>query len=110
MATILFSAAGAALGSGFGGTVLGLSGAVIGRAVGAALGRSIEQCIVGLGAEPVEVGRLDRFYLMGASEGAPVSKVWGRMRVPGQVIWASPYSESPARFWSASASRWSMAS
>ncbi|MCF8484800.1 MAG: glycoside hydrolase TIM-barrel-like domain-containing protein [Rhodobacteraceae bacterium] len=94
MATILFSAAGAALGSGFGGTVLGLSGAVIGRAVGATLGRAIDQRILGLGAEPVEVGRLDRFYLMGASEGAPVSKVWGRMRVPGQVIWASPYLES----------------
>lgn len=94
MATILFSAVGAALGSGFGGTVLGLSGAVIGRAVGATLGRAIDQRILGLGAEPVEVGRLDRFYVMGASEGAAVSKVWGRMRVPGQVIWASPYSES----------------
>ena len=31
MATILLSAAGAALGSGFGGTLVGLSGAVIGR-------------------------------------------------------------------------------
>ena len=35
MATILLSAAGSAIGAGFGGSVLGLSGAVIGRAVGA---------------------------------------------------------------------------
>lgn len=94
MATILFSAAGAALGSGFGGTVLGLSGAVIGRAVGATLGRAIDQRIMGLGSEPVEVGKLDRFYLMGASEGAPIARSWGRMRIAGQVIWASPYRET----------------
>lgn len=49
MATILLSAAGAAIGSGFGGTVLGLSGAVIGRAVGATLGRAIDQKILGVG-------------------------------------------------------------
>lgn len=94
MATILFSAAGAALGGGFGGTVLGLSGAVIGRAVGATIGRAIDQRIMGLGSEPVEVGKLDRFQLMGASEGAPIPTVWGRMRIPGQVIWASPYRET----------------
>ena len=94
MATILFSAAGAALGGGFGGTVLGLSGAVIGRAVGATIGRAIDQRIMGLGSEPVEVGKLDRFQLMGASEGAPIPTVWGRMRIPGQVIWASPDRET----------------
>ena len=43
MATLLLSAAGAALGSGFGGTVLGLSGAVIGRAVGATIGQAIDR-------------------------------------------------------------------
>ena len=43
MATILLSAVGASLGAGFGGTILGLSGAVIGRAVGATLGRVIDQ-------------------------------------------------------------------
>jgi hypothetical protein len=94
MATILFSAAGAALGGGFGGTVLGLSGAVIGRAFGATLGRAIDQRIMGLGSEPVDVGKLDRFHLMGASEGAPIARSWGRMRIAGQVIWASPYTET----------------
>ena len=94
MATILLSAAGAAVGAGFGGTVLGLSGAVIGRAVGATLGRAIDQRILGSGAEAVEVGRVERFRLMGASEGSAVPQVWGRMRVGGQVIWATRFLET----------------
>ena len=57
MATILLAAAGAFAGAGFGGTVLGLSGAVIGRAVGATLGRAIDQRLFGAGSEAVETGR-----------------------------------------------------
>lgn len=97
MATILLSAAGAALGAGVGGTVLGLSGAVIGRAVGATLGRVIDQRVMGAGSDPVEVGRVDRFRLMGASEGGAVPRVWGRVRLGGQVIWASRFEESVTR-------------
>lgn len=94
MATILLSAAGAALGAGFGGTVLGLSGAVIGRAIGATLGRVIDQRLMGAGSEAVEVGKVERFRLMGASEGAGVQRVWGRVRIAGQVIWATRFQES----------------
>jgi hypothetical protein len=93
MATILLSAAGAALGSGFGGTVLGLSGAVIGRAVGATIGRVIDQRLLGAGSEPVETGRVERFRLMGASEGAAIAQIWGRTRIAGQVIWATQFQE-----------------
>ena len=93
MATILLSAVGAAFGAGFGGTVLGLSGAVIGRAVGATIGRAIDQRIMGGGSEAVEVGRVERFRLMGASEGAAVPRVWGRVRISGQVIWATRFQE-----------------
>ena len=71
MATILLSAAGAALGAGFGGTVLGLSGAVIGRAVGATIGRAIDQQILGGGSESVEVGRVERFRMMGQARVRP---------------------------------------
>lgn len=42
MATLLLSAAGAAIGANFGGAVLGLSGLVIGRAIGATFGRLID--------------------------------------------------------------------
>ncbi|MBI1172286.1 host specificity protein [bacterium] len=97
MATILLSAAGAAIGSGFGGTVLGLSGAVIGRAVGATIGRSIDQRILGAGSEPIETGRVERFQLTGASDGAPIARVWGRMRLAGQVIWATRFLETANR-------------
>jgi hypothetical protein len=94
MATILLSAAGAAIGSGFGGSVLGLSGAVIGRAIGATAGRAIDQRILGGGADPVEMGKVERFRVSGASEGAAVARVWGRVRLGGQVIWASRFLES----------------
>ncbi len=94
MATILLSAAGAAVGAGFGGSVLGLSGAVIGRAIGATVGRVIDQRILGSGSRAVETGRVDRFRMSGASEGAPVGVVWGRMRVGGQVIWSSRFLET----------------
>jgi hypothetical protein len=94
MATILLSAAGAAIGGGFGGTILGLSGAVIGRAIGATLGQVIDQRIMGAGSDAVEMGRVDRFRVMGASEGAGVARLWGRARLPGQVIWASRFKET----------------
>lgn len=96
MATILLSAAGAAMGAGFGGSVLGLSGAVLGRAVGATVGRVIDQQVLGGGSDPVETGRIERFRLMGASEGSAVAQVWGRVRVAGQVIWATRFNEHTA--------------
>ena len=94
MATILLSAVGAAVGAGFGGTVLGLSGAVIGRAIGATLGQVIDQRLLGVGSEAVEVGRVERFRLTGASEGAAVTRAWGRVRLGGQVIWATRFRET----------------
>ncbi|WP_415234345.1 baseplate multidomain protein megatron [Pseudorhodobacter sp.] len=94
MATILLSAVGAAAGAGFGGTVLGLSGAVIGRAVGATLGRIIDQRLMGAGSETVETGRIERFRLTGASEGAAVPQIYGRMRTAGHIIWATRFEET----------------
>ena len=93
MATILLSAVGAALGSGFGGSILGLSGAVIGRAVGAAAGRSLDQRLLGAGSEAVEVGKVDRFRVSGVGYGTPIQEIWGRMRVAGEIIWASRFQE-----------------
>lgn len=97
MATLVLSAAGMALGSSVGGSIMGLSAAAIGRAAGAALGRRIDQNLLGAGSDPVETGRVDRFRLTGASEGAPLSVIHGSMRVPGQVIWASRFEEHVRR-------------
>ncbi len=94
MATILLAAVGASLGAGFGGTVLGLSGAVIGRAVGASLGRMIDQRLLGGGSKAVETGRVDRMRIQTAGEGTPIARIWGQMRVPGHAIWAGPLVET----------------
>ena len=96
MATILLSAAGAAIGGMATGPILGLSGAVVGRAVGATLGRVIDQRLMatGSGSEPVERGRVDRFRITGANEGAPIAQLFGRMRLSGQVIWATHFVET----------------
>ena len=93
MATIALAAAGMALGGSIGGSVLGLSMATIGRAAGAAIGRRIDQQILGGGSETVESGRIDRFRLTGATEGTDIQQIYGRMRVAGQVIWASQFKE-----------------
>ena len=94
MATILLSAAGAAIGGAIGGSVAGLSSAIIGRAVGATLGRAIDERLLGAGSDAVETGRVERFRLTGAGDGAPVAQVYGRVRVGGQVIWASRFQET----------------
>ena len=94
MATILLSTAGAAIGGSVGGTLAGLSSVAIGRAVGATLGRVIDQRLLGQGAQAVETGKVDRFRLTQAGEGAAIAQVYGRMRVGGQVIWASDFAET----------------
>ncbi len=94
MATIVLSAVGAAAGASIGGGVLGLSSVVIGRAIGASIGRAIDQRLLGAGSEAVETGQVDRFRLTGASEGAAIAQLYGRMRLSGQVIWASRFKEN----------------
>ena len=93
MATIVLSAVGASIGGGFGGAFLGMSGAVVGRAIGATVGRALDQRLLGGGSKAVETGRIDRLRLQTAGEGAPIPRIWGQMRVPGHVIWASPLDE-----------------
>lgn len=92
MATIILGAVGASVGAGFGGA-LGLGGAVLGRALGATLGQTFDQRLLGAGSAVVESGKVDRFRLTGASEGTALGRVWGRMRVGGQVIWSSSFAE-----------------
>lgn len=94
MATVLLSAAGSAIGGSFSGTFLGLSGAVLGRAVGGIAGSFIDHAILGTGSAPVEVGRARSLRLQSSTEGAPIARVYGRMRVAGQVFWATRFHES----------------
>ena len=94
MATLLLAAAGSALGGAMGGSIAGLGSMVLGKAAGAVIGSAIDQRLLGQGSAPVETGRVERFRVMGSSEGAPIARVFGRNRVAGQVIWSSRFLES----------------
>jgi hypothetical protein len=94
MATIVLSAAGAAIGGSIGGAVAGLSSVAIGRAIGATLGRAIDDRLLGSGSDAIETGRVDRFRLTEAGQGAPIPQIYGRTRLGGQVIWASQFAET----------------
>ncbi|MEO1494280.1 MAG: glycoside hydrolase/phage tail family protein [Pseudomonadota bacterium] len=94
MATVLLSAAGSAIGGSIGGSVLGVSAAAIGQAAGAVAGSLIDQAILGGGAQAVDTGRARSLRLQTSTEGAPVAQVFGRMRVAGEVIWATRFNEN----------------
>lgn len=94
MATLVLSSVGAAIGGSIGGSVAGISTAVIGRAVGATIGRVIDQKLLGQGSEAVETGKVERFRLSSVGEGMPLSQIYGRTRLSGQVIWASDFAET----------------
>lgn len=93
MATLVLAAAGSALGGALGGSVAGLGAMALGKAAGALLGSAIDQRILGGGSAPVETGKVDRFRVMGSSEGAALPRVFGRNRVAGQIIWSSRFLE-----------------
>ena len=88
MATVVLQYAGAALGSVLGGPL----GGMIGRAVGGIAGSIIDQEIFGSTSHR-EGPRLGSLRVMSSEEGAPIPVIYGRMRISGQVIWASKLQE-----------------
>ena len=84
MATVVLQYAGAALGTLIGGPV----GGIAGRAAGAIAGNVIDQRLFGK-TRNTEGPRLTDLRVMASEEGAAVPVMWGRMRLSGQVIWAS---------------------
>lgn len=94
MATLFLAAAGTALGGAIGGSIAGLATTALGKAAGAALGSIIDQQILGVGSDAVETGKVDRFRVMGGSEGAVLPRVFGRARIAGQMIWSSKFLET----------------
>lgn len=93
MATMILSAAGSSLGSGAGGTLMGLGASTIGRAAGGVAGSLIDRQLLGQGSQPVETGRVEGIRIQTAGEGDPIPRLFGRMRVGGQVIWSSQFTE-----------------
>ncbi|KAA2237252.1 baseplate multidomain protein megatron [Salinarimonas soli] len=94
MATVVLQVAGSVLGSIVGGPV----GAAIGQAIGAAAGAAIDASLLSAatsgGGRTVEGPRLKDFEVLSSTEGAPIPRVYGRARVGGQLIWATPIEET----------------
>lgn len=91
MATILFQAAGAALGS-----VFGPFGAILGRAVGGLAGAALDRALIG-GGSTVTGPRLATARVPGADEGTAITRVYGTARVGGTLIWATRFEEEVTR-------------
>lgn len=87
MATLLFQAAGAALGS-----VFGPFGAILGRAAGALAGSVVDRSLIG-GSQTVSGARLGDGRVPGAEEGTAISRVYGTARVGGTLVWATRFEE-----------------
>lgn len=88
MATIVLQYAGAAVGTFLGGPL----GGIIGRAVGGVVGNVVDQNLFGQSTSR-EGPRLNGLQVMSSEEGASIPVVFGRMRIGGQVIWASSIEE-----------------
>jgi hypothetical protein len=90
MAALLLSVAGQTLGNAF-----GPAGAMAGRIAGAIAGSYIDRAL--FGPETIhrsqEGPRLADLDVMASSEGAPIPRVYGRVRLSGQVIWATRLEE-----------------
>uniref|UniRef100_UPI004047B2A9 baseplate multidomain protein megatron n=1 Tax=Yoonia sp. TaxID=2212373 RepID=UPI004047B2A9 len=95
MATLVLGAVGSAIGAGFGGTILGFSGAAIGGFLGSSVGSVVDSWIVSSLAptQRIEGARLDSMRMTSSTEGAVIPRLFGRMRLGGNIIWATDFSE-----------------
>jgi hypothetical protein len=88
MAALVLSVAGGAAGA-----LFGPAGAIAGRIAGALVGNVIDRKLFGPGNQGVVGPRLADLDVMASTEGAPIPRVYGRARLSGQVIWATPLEE-----------------
>src|ERR687893_2450853 len=90
MATLILQAAGSALGGIVGGPI----GAAVGRAVGGIAGAAIDSALFGSdNPRHIEGPRLKDIDGLTSTEGAPIPRVYGRVRIGGQLIWATRLEE-----------------
>lgn len=100
MATLALGAVGAAIGGAAlpsGLSVLGtaISGASIGTALGSVAGSVIDQALFApSGQQRVSEGaRLSDLKVSSSTEGGHIARAYGRVRLPGQLIWATRFEE-----------------
>ncbi|MCW6510994.1 baseplate multidomain protein megatron [Lichenifustis flavocetrariae] len=89
MATLLLRSAGAAIGTALGGPLGGL----IGGALGAVGGAVVDTLLINaLTSRKSRAAQLDAINITNSTEGTPVRKLWGRMRLGGNVIWCTQFN------------------
>src|SRR5690606_2836789 len=95
MATLVLGAAGAAIGGSIGGTILGVSAATIGGFIGSTLGSVVHSMLIA-SMQPdqrIEGARLETLTVTSSPEGAVIPRLYGRMRLGGNIIWATDFRE-----------------
>ena len=95
MATLVLATAGSAIGASIGGTILGVSAATIGGFVGSTIGSAVDSWIVSslAPAQRIEGARLDSLRITSSTEGAVIPRLYGRVRIGGNIIWATDFRE-----------------
>ena len=95
MATLVLGVAGAAIGGSIGGAILGVSAATIGGFIGSSIGSVVDSWIISSLAptQRIEGARLDTLRITSATEGAVIPRLYGRMRMGGNIIWATDFRE-----------------
>ena len=87
MATLVLQTAGAAIGG-----VFGPVGAAIGQAAGGLAGASLDAALLG-GGRRSQGPRLETLRIQGGEAGAPIPRVYGRVKLTGTLIWATRLEE-----------------
>ena len=90
MATLALSAAGQAIGS----ALFAEAGGTIGQVIGALGGALIDRSLGGRPKPVIAQGpRLADLHVTGSTEGSPIRRCYGRIRLPGQIVWATRIKE-----------------
>ncbi|HEX3484095.1 MAG TPA: glycoside hydrolase TIM-barrel-like domain-containing protein, partial [Micropepsaceae bacterium] len=91
MATLVLEAAGQIIGTAIGGPIGGTIGAALGTIGGAAIDNAL---FASNNRNTRESPRLADTAIQASSEGAAIPVVYGRVRVAGEIIWATRFKET----------------
>lgn len=93
MASVVLSAAGAAVGSGV--PVFGsLVGGTIGKVLGGSIGGVIDNAIFGKESRTIDGARLSDLSVQVSTYGKMIPMLYGTVRIAGNVIWSRPIEET----------------
>ncbi|MBI1186920.1 MAG: hypothetical protein GC206_06235 [Alphaproteobacteria bacterium] len=93
MAELILTSAARAIGAAVLPAALRTAGTALLQAGAAVIGRSIDQSLFGA-TQRFAGPRLAELHIQGSNEGASIPRLYGRMRIAGQVIWAARFKET----------------